>query len=190
MRRSVTATIISGALAAGLLVSAPAAQADTRSKVQPSAAQDDFGKEVTVTRTGAISAEALLAEAKRAGKPYSAKETAAIRAAERCGWYERTRGRKSAKGRWLIMVTNRLNWCWDGSYVRSYRADFRAYTYNKHVWQWRGWAKRKATHPASWSSVTARVRGKFYYTGNGRTYKPWVAVTGYNNGAYRSRAGG
>ncbi|GAA4078407.1 hypothetical protein [Actinomadura miaoliensis] len=191
MRRVATLTIVSGALTAGLLAAGPAAQAQTTPKAQPAAAQDDLGKEVTVTRQGSISKERLLADAKRAGQPYSAKETAAIKAAERCGWYERTQGYKnSAKTRWLFYVKNRLNWCWDGRYVRSYRANFTAYTYNKNRWVWRGWAQKKVTHPSDWSYVTSTAQGKFYYTGNRKTYKPYVIIRGYKNGGYRWKAGG
>lgn len=190
MRRVTTATFVSGVLFAGLLAAGPAAQAEGRSKVEPAVTQDDLGQEVTIAREGTISAEALIAEAKRAGKPYSAKETAAIKAAEQCGWYKRTQGRKTSSGRWVIRITNRLDWCWDGSRVRSYRATFTAYTYNKNVWKWRGWAKKKATHAADRSYAKSTAQGRFYYTGNRKTYKPWAVVTGYKNGAYRWKSGG
>ncbi|WP_157419731.1 hypothetical protein [Actinomadura kijaniata] len=189
MRRVVSVTIVSGALVGGLFAAGPAAQAETRTKVQPAAAQDDFGKEVTVTREGAISGAALINEAKRAGRPYSAKEAAAIKAAP-CRVYERTRGYKNSKGRWLIKVTNRLTWCWNGSQVLSYRANWKATTANKKVWRMRGWVKKSAAPTKSWSSVTSKAQYRFYYTGNRKTYSPWVNVTGYRNGAYRWSAGG
>ncbi|GAA4136130.1 hypothetical protein [Actinomadura keratinilytica] len=182
MRRVATLTIVSGAVTAGLLATGPAAQAATR---------DTPGKEVTATAQGSISKEKLLAEAKRAGQPYSAKETAAIKAAQRCGYYERTRGYKnSKKTKWLFYVKNRLYWCWDGRYVRSYKATFTAYTSNKKVYVWRGWAKKSATHPKNWSYATSTAQGKFYYTGNRKTYKPYVIIRGYKNGAYKWKAGG
>jgi hypothetical protein len=181
MRRVATVTVLSGALAAGVLAAGPAAQAQTK----PSP-----GKEVTTTSQGALAKKDLISEARLAGKPLTAKETASVQAAQRCGYYQRTRGRKASNGRWIIAVTNRLTWCWDGRYVRSYRANFKAYTYNKNVWRWRGWAMKKVTHPSNWSYATSYAQGAFYYTGNGKTYKPYVIIRGYKNGAYRWKTGG
>ncbi|MES9542019.1 hypothetical protein AB0C21_24745 [Spirillospora sp. NPDC049024] len=183
MRRVATVTVLSGALAAGFLAVGPAAQAQTK----PS---DKLGKEVTTTSQGALSKKDLIAEARAAGKPMTAKETASIQAAQRCGYYQRTRGRKASNGRWIIAVTNRLTWCWDGRHVNSYRANFKAYTYNKTKWRWRGWVRAKATHAGNWSYATSYAQGAFYYTGNGKTYKPYVNIRGYYNGRYRWQAGG
>ncbi|WP_141579009.1 hypothetical protein [Actinomadura sp. WMMA1423] len=181
MRRVATVTVLTGALAAGVLAAGPAAQAQTK----PST-----GKEVTTTSQGAISKKDLIAEAQASGQPYTAKEANTIRAAQSCGYYQRTRGRKASNGRWIIAVTQRLTWCWDGRYVRSYRANYKAYTYNKNVWRWRGWAQKKVTHPSSWAYVTSYAQGAFYYTGNRHTYKPYVIIRGYKNGGYAWKAGG
>ncbi|SNS26726.1 hypothetical protein [Actinomadura mexicana] len=183
MRRVAIVTVLSGALAAGVLAAGPAAQAQTKPA-------DKSGKEVTTTSQGALSKKELISEAQRSGQPVTAKENASIQAAQRCGYYQRTRGRKASNGKWIIAVTNRLTWCWDGSSVRSYRANFKAYTYNKNVWRWRGWAVKKVTHPSNWSYVTSYAQGAFYYTGNRKTYKPFVNVRGYKNGKYAWDTGG
>lgn len=183
MRRVAIVTVLTGALATGVLAAGPAAQAQTKPA-------DKLGKEVTTTSQGALSKKQLISEAQATGKPVTAKENASIQAAQRCGYYQRTRGRKASNGKWIIAVTNRLTWCWDGRYVRSYRANFKAYTYNKYTWRWKGWAVKKGTHSSSWSNATSYAQGAFYYTGNRKTYKPYVTIRGYYNGKYAWKTGG
>ncbi|MCD0452735.1 hypothetical protein LO762_26650 [Actinocorallia sp. API 0066] len=183
MRRFITVAALSLALAAGhAAVVSPAAAA--------SPGADGFGVEDTVIRQGTISGAEVLAQARRDGTRYTAAEAEAIRKAP-CRWYERQQGRRaSKKGRWLIWVKVRLNWCYDGYQVVSAKAKYRSYTYDRATWRWRGWAKKRLTHTGSWSSVTTRTQGKFYYTGNGRTYKPWATIQGNFDGGYRWWAGG
>lgn len=191
MRRFAAVAITSGALVAGLTAAVSPADASTKSAERVAGVQEDFGVEATAVRQGTIAGKSLLAEAKREGKPYSAKETTAIKKASRCRWVERTRGGKtSRRGRWLFYVKLRLSWCYDGLYVVSARARYGAYTYNKRVWRWRGWAKKSLKHTRTWSSVTSEVQGRFYYTRNRRTYKPWIIALGSFNGQYRTWAGG
>jgi hypothetical protein len=180
MRRFTAAAAMSLALAAGLVTGAPASASESGS----------FGVEDIVVRQGTVSGAELVAQAERDGTPYSARKAAALKKAP-CRWYERQQGRRtSKKGRWLIWVKVRLNWCYDGYQVISAKSKYRSYTYDRATWRWRGWGKKQLTHTSNWSSATAKVKGKFYYTGNGRTYKPWATVTGYRDGAYRWWSGG
>ncbi len=186
MRRFTTVAALSVALVAGLVgASSPAAAAPAASP-QPA----DFGVEDVIVREGTATGAELLKRAGQDGIHYSAKEARALKKAP-CRWYERQQGRRaSKKGRWLIWVKVRLNWCYDGYQVVSAKSKYRSYTYDRATWRWRGWAKKKLTHTSNWSSVTARVQGKFYYTGNGRTYRPYATVQGYRNGGYRYWYGG
>ncbi|MQY08135.1 hypothetical protein [Actinomadura macrotermitis] len=182
MRRFAAVAITSGALIAGLTTTAAPAVA---------APAPGPGVAAVTEQQGTIAKRSVLAQAEREGRPYSAKETAAIRRATVCRWYERTQGRKKSRhGRWLINVKNRLTWCYDGLHVVSYRANFSAYTYSKRVWKWRGWNKKRATHTGTWSSVTSEVEGRFYYTGNRRTYRPWITIMGAFDGRYHYWYGG
>ncbi|MEO3788000.1 hypothetical protein ABGB12_32125 [Actinocorallia sp. B10E7] len=182
MRRFTTAAALSVALLAGL--------APMGSPAAASPGSGEFGVEDTVVRQGTISGMEFLARAEHDGTRYSAKEVAALKKAS-CRQYERTQGlRASKRGRWLIWVKVRLDWCYDGYEVVSSKAKYRSYTYDRTTWRWRGWAKKSLTHTRSWSSTTAKVKGRFYYTGNGRTYKPYATVTGYFDGGYRWWAGG
>ncbi|MEV3921004.1 hypothetical protein [Actinomadura coerulea] len=184
MRRVAIVTVLSGALAAGVLAAGPAAQAQTKPA-------DNLGKAVTTTNQGALSKKDLISEAQLSGQPLTAKEKASVQAAEACRYYQRTHGYKSkSNGKWIIAVTNRLTWCYNGSYVTRYRANFKAYTYNKYKFVWKGWAKKKVTHPSNWAYATSYAQGAFYYTGNKHTYKPYANVRGYRNGAYTFAYGG
>ena len=175
MRRFTTAAALSAALVAGLVGTSTPASADS-----------SLGVEDVVVTQGTISGSEVLANS---GTSYSARQAAAIKKAP-CRWYERKQGRRaSKKGRWLIWVKVRLQWCYDGSQVISAKAKYNSYTYDRDTWIWRGWGKKQLTHTGSWWSVTARVKGKFYYTGNGRTYKPWATVTGRGDGSYSWWAG-
>ncbi|GAA4361323.1 hypothetical protein GCM10023088_01680 [Actinomadura verrucosospora] len=183
MRRVAIVTVLSGALAAGVLAAGPAAQAETKPA-------DRLGKEVTTTSQGALSKKDLISEAQTSGQPLTAKEKASVQAAEYCRYYQRTRGRKASNGKWIIAVTNRLTWCYNGYTVTRYRANFKAYTYNKYKWVWKGWVLKKVTHPSNWAYATSYAQGAFRYTGNGYTYKPYVIIRGYKNGAYKYKYGG
>ncbi|GGT70895.1 MULTISPECIES: hypothetical protein [Actinomadura] len=183
MRRVAIVTVLSGALAAGVLAAGPAAQAETKPA-------DKFGKEVTTTSQEALSKKDLISEAQTSGQPLTAAEKYSVQAAEYCRTYTRIRGYKASNGKWIIAVTNRLNWCYNGSYVTRYRASYKAYTYNKYKWVWKGWAMKKVTHPSNWAYATSYAQGAFRYTGNGKTYKPYVIIRGYKNGAYKWKAGG
>lgn len=141
------------------------------------------GVEDVVVRQGTVSGSELIAQAAREGAPYAAAEADAIRDAP-CRWIERQSGyRKSKKGAWYFWVKVRLNWCYDGAEVVSAKAKYRSYTRNDRVYRWRGWSKKQLVHTSNWSSVTSRVKGKFYYTGDGRTYKPWATITGRRDGS-------
>lgn len=176
MRRFATVAALSAALVAGLI--SPAA-------ASPKTA--GLGVADTIVRHGTISGTDLL---QRAGTSYTSKEAAAIKKSS-CRWIERTEGRRVSKhGRWLIWVKVRLDWCYDGYQVVSAKAHYRSYTYSRSVWRWRGWAKKRLTHTGSWSSVTTQAQGRFYYTGNRHTYKPYVTIMGHFNGGYRWWAGG
>ncbi|GAB2840941.1 hypothetical protein GCM10022221_45300 [Actinocorallia aurea] len=143
-----------------------------------------------VVRTGTVSGAELVAEAAREGNPYSAAKAARLKKAP-CTWFEQQRGyRKGKKGRWLFWVKERLNWCYDGYSVVSANAKYRSYTRDNYNYVWKGWGKKQLTHTSSWSTATARVKGKFYYRGNGRTYKPWVTITGRWDGSSSWWAGG
>ncbi|MGI5418054.1 hypothetical protein [Actinomadura luteofluorescens] len=183
MRRVAIVTVLSGALAAGVLAAGPAAQAETKPA-------DKLGKEVTSTSQQPISKKQLVSEAQSMGQPLTAKEKASVQAATYCRTIQYTRGRKASNGKWIIAVTSRLYWCYNGYSVRSYRANLKAYTYNKYKWVWKGWKVKKATHPSNWAYVTTYAQGAFYYTGNRYTYKPYVILRGYKNGAYKWKVGG
>jgi hypothetical protein len=179
MRRFATAAITSGALVAGLTATVPPALASTSSPAP--------GVADTAVRQGTVPARSVLDQAKREGKPYSAKETTAIARSVACRWYERTEGLKNSRnGHWLIYVQDRLTWCYDGLNVLSARANYNVYSYNNRVFRWRGWAKKSLTHTNTWSSVTTEAQGRFYYSGNRRTYQPWIITLGAFNGSYRS----
>ncbi|MEU8302368.1 hypothetical protein AB0C84_02320 [Actinomadura sp. NPDC048955] len=183
MRRVAIVTVLSGALAAGVLAAGPAAQAQTKPA-------DKLGKEVTTTSQEALSKKQLISEAERMGQPLTSKEKASVQAATYCRTIQYTRGRKASNGKWIIAVTNRLYFCYNGYSVRSYRAGFKAYTYNKYKWVWKGWKLKTVTHPSNWAYVTSYAQGAFYYTGNRHTYKPYVILRGYKNGAYKWKVGG
>ncbi|WP_106396300.1 hypothetical protein [Actinocorallia populi] len=179
MRRFTTAAALSVALVAGLVsTSSPAAAApETASRTV----------EDTVVRQGTIPGAELLAQAERDGTPYSAKKARALKKAP-CRWFERQQGLRvvksnGKKGRWLIWVKLRLNWCYDGYQVLSANAKYRSYTYDRATYRWRGWGQKHLKRTGS--SVTSRVKGKFYHTRSGRTYKPWITSKGYSDGAYR-----
>ncbi|ROO85821.1 hypothetical protein EDD29_3370 [Actinocorallia herbida] len=173
MKRFAGRSALSVGVAAGLALTASPALASPGGP----------GVEAVVVRQGTVSGSELIAQAAREGTPYSAAEAAAIKKAP-CRWVERQAGyRKGKKGYWYFWVKERLNWCYDGAEVVSAKAKYRSYTRNKNVYRWRGWSKKKLVHTGSWSSVTARVKGKFYYTGDGRTYKPWATITGRYDGS-------
>ncbi|MDX6741144.1 hypothetical protein [Actinocorallia sp. A-T 12471] len=173
MKRFAVRSAVAVGMAAGLALTPTPALASPASP----------GVEDVVVRQGTVSGAELIAKAARAGTPYSAAEAAAIRKAP-CRWVERKSGyRKSKKGAWLFWVKVRLDWCYNGGEVVSAKAKYRSYTRNKNVYRWRGWAKKQLVHTSNWSSVTTRVKGKFYYTGDGRTYKPWATITGRRNGS-------
>lgn len=182
MRRFATVVTLSVALAAGL--------ATTGSPAAASSKPTDIGVADAILRHGTISGTDLLARAQREGIRYTGTEAAAIMKAS-CRWIERTQGRRTSRhGRWLIWVKVRLNWCYNGNEVVSAKARYRSYTSNRSVWRWRGWAKKRLTHTNSWSSAQTQGQGRFYYTGNRYTYKPYITVRGDFDGGYRWWAGG
>lgn len=182
MRRFRTASALSAAVVMGLTtLGSPAA-------ASPGSA--GLGVEDTVVRQGTISGAELLEQDGRVGIRYTAREAAAMRKAP-CRWYERQQGRRvSKKGRWLIWIKVRLRWCYDGYQVVSAKSKYQWYTSDRANWRWRGWAKKSLTHTGNWSSATVRGKGRFYYTGNGHTYKPYATIKGSRDGSGRWWAGG
>jgi hypothetical protein len=191
VRRFAAVAITSGAIVAGLAATTPSALASPTPSGAATVAQAGVGVAATTVERGPITGQALIAEAQRAGKPYSATEAGKIARASACGWYERTQGRRTSRhGRWLIYVKTRLTWCYNGSYITSARASYNAYTYNRRVFRWRGWAQKSLTHSRGWGDATTRVQGLFTYSGTGHTYRPYVYIRGYYNGHYRYWYGG
>ncbi|WP_460362984.1 hypothetical protein [Actinocorallia lasiicapitis] len=161
-----------------------------------SARSAEVGVEDVVEVGGAISGAELPAFAAKAGVRYSAREAAAIKKYP-CRWVERKRGRRvikrnGAKGRWLIWIKVRLHWCYDeydAISVMSSKGTYTYYTSNKRVWRWRGWAEKKLNEKggsSGVSSVTAIGQGKFYYTGNRTTYRPYIWILGGFDGSYKT----
>ncbi|MFC4911213.1 hypothetical protein [Actinomadura gamaensis] len=179
MRRFAAVVVTSGAIVAGVAGTALPAGATTRA--------DGFGVEATTVTQGTVTGAAAQKLARSSGQMTMAG--APVRAAS-CRWVERTQGRKSSRhGRWLIYVKTRLTWCYDGLHVNSARVNRSAYTYNKRVWRMRGWTQHSLTHDRTWASVLAKSQYKFYYTGNGRNYRPYADIMGAFNGSYRVWAG-
>ena len=173
MRRFTTAAALSAALVAGLVGAGSPA----------SASPETASVEDTVVRQGTVSGADLVAQAERDGTPYSAAKARVLKKAP-CRWFERQQGLRAIKsngkkGRWLIWVKLRLNWCYDGYQVVSANSKYRSYTYD-----WRGWGQKQLGR-AGYGSITSRVKGKFYYVRTGRTYKPWITSKGYADGAYK-----
>lgn len=186
MRRFAAVAITSGALVAGLTATVSPASAST---TQSAGTQSDTTVAATSTTQGRISGTALIAQAKREGNPYGAKEAAAIRRSTYCTWTQRTQGR-TPRGRhyWLFYVRERLNWCYNGLEVTSARASYKVYSRNKRVYRFRGWYKHKLTHGRTWATVTAETQVKFTY--GRRVYKPWIIIQGTFQGKNRKWSGG
>jgi hypothetical protein len=181
MGRFTTASAVSAAAVMGLTLLGSPAAASPGSKVP--------GVEDTVVREGVISGEELLKQQGLDGIRYGAKKAAAIKKGQ-CRWYERTQGRRaSKKGRWLIWIKVRLHWCYNGYQVTSAKAKYRWYTYDRYTWRWRGWGQKRLIRNNA-GNVTARGKGRFYYTGNGYTYKPYIYLRGSYDGSGRWWAGG
>jgi hypothetical protein len=182
MRRFAAVAITSGALVAGLTATVPPASASTTTKTDGTVAAD-------VTTQGRISGSALIAQAKREGNPYSAKEAAAIRRSTYCTWRQRTQGRKPRhRSYWLFYVRTRLNWCYTGLEIVSARVTHRVYTRNKRVYRFRGWLQHSLKHSRTWATVTAETQAKFSY--GRRVYRPFIIVQGTFDGTSKTWGGG
>ncbi|RMI40111.1 hypothetical protein EBO15_27505 [Actinomadura harenae] len=177
--------ITSGALVAGVAGTALPAGATTSA--------DGFGVEATTVQQGSVTGAAAQKMARGKGQmvlPQTMKAAGGAVHATSCRWVERTRGRKTSRGRWIIYVKTRLTWCYDGLHVNSARVNRSAYTYNKRTWRLKGWRQHSLTHDSTWASVLAKSQYTFYYTGNGRYYRPYADVMGSFNGGYHVWAGG
>ncbi len=165
MRRIAAVALTTATLIGGLALGSPANAATTSVP----------GVEATVVHQGTITGSALVAHSAPAGARSSA-----------CRWYERTEGLRTrgTHWHWLIYVKSRLTWCYDGLNVLSAKSSYTAYTYNKRVWRWRGWSWKSLTHSSSWATATTKAKAKFYYTGNRRTYQPYVIIQGDFDGSY------
>ncbi|MBO2454478.1 hypothetical protein J4573_45835 [Actinomadura barringtoniae] len=181
MRRFAAVAITSGALVAGLTATVSPASASTTQSDNTVAAES--------TAQGRISGTALIAQAKREGTPYSAKEAAAIRRSTYCTWAQVTRGRKyKGSKHWAFYVRTRLNWCYTGYQVVSAKGHYSVYSRNKRVYRFHGWYKHKLTHDRTWATVKADARVKFSY--GSRVYRPWATVMGTFQGKHRTWTGG
>ena len=171
MRRIAAVALSAVTLTGGLALAAPA-----------EAATNSAGVSASVTEQGTLSGKALLAQAKSQGTVYSTKDAAVVARAATCRWIQRTQGWKTVSHpHWLFYVRNRLSWCYDGAHVTWFKMTYGAYTYNKYVYKWRGWANQSLTHGPTYLSATAYARGRFVY--HSRTYKPYVMIQGFYNGA-------
>jgi len=172
MRRIVAVAVSAVTLTGGLALGTPAQAATNSALVK-----------TTAVKTETLSGKAFLAQAKSEGKAYSAKEAAAIAKATSCRSLQRTEAyTRGSSSRWVFFVRTKLNWCWNGTQVvGSYGATDTYYTSNKTVYKWRGWANKSLTHGPTYLSVTTYVRGRFVY--GSRTYKPYVKIQGFYNGA-------
>ncbi|MEO3786903.1 hypothetical protein ABGB12_26560 [Actinocorallia sp. B10E7] len=175
MRRSTTSAALSAALIAGLI--------GTASPATASSGTTSLVVEDTIVRESTIPSTELIAQAEREGTPYSAKEVRALKKSS-CRKKEYKRGlRARKKGRWLIWVKLRLDWCYDGYQVTSARYRAQSYSYDRYTWRWRGWGKKRFEFTEDGGSVIAEVKAKFYYTGNRKVYKPHIGIWGAFDGS-------